>query len=242
MRRPGRPRRRGYHSGMNANPSVPMLTDDEIQRLDELLEAANPEGSMVLEEVDGFFAALACSPEPVPAAEYLPLVTGTDPGGPPPAPELLKLLERHWNAVAGQLYEGESFAPVLSYDEDGRASGNAWAIGFVRGMAMRPDAWNALDDDEEFTDVLDPMMVLVEEVEHDEDETPEPIDDDDRKLILEDMFGAVMDVYAFFREARERALAPAAPLRRTEAKVGRNDPCPCGSGRKYKLCHGSPQA
>ena len=71
-----------------------MLTDTEIQRLDELLEAANPEGSMVLEEVDGFFAALACSPEPVPAAEYLPLVTGTDPAGPPPAPELLKLLKR----------------------------------------------------------------------------------------------------------------------------------------------------
>ena len=23
------------------------------------------------------------------------------------------------------------------------------------------------------------------------------------------------------------------------AKVGRNDPCPCGSGKKYKKCHGS---
>jgi SEC-C motif-containing protein len=29
-----------------------------------------------------------------------------------------------------------------------------------------------------------------------------------------------------------------APARRTEAKVGRNDPCPCGSGKKYKKCHG----
>lgn len=27
-------------------------------------------------------------------------------------------------------------------------------------------------------------------------------------------------------------------LRRATAKVGRNDPCPCGSGRKYKQCHG----
>ena len=33
--------------------------------------------------------------------------------------------------------------------------------------------------------------------------------------------------------------APAAqPFRRFGDKVGRNDPCPCGSGRKYKLCHG----
>ncbi len=28
-------------------------------------------------------------------------------------------------------------------------------------------------------------------------------------------------------------------VRRTEKKVGRNDPCPCGSGKKYKKCHGA---
>jgi preprotein translocase subunit SecA len=27
-------------------------------------------------------------------------------------------------------------------------------------------------------------------------------------------------------------------VRREEPKVGRNDPCPCGSGKKYKKCHG----
>ena len=27
--------------------------------------------------------------------------------------------------------------------------------------------------------------------------------------------------------------------RREAPKVGRNDPCPCGSGKKYKKCHGS---
>jgi preprotein translocase subunit SecA len=30
----------------------------------------------------------------------------------------------------------------------------------------------------------------------------------------------------------------ARPVRRNEPKVGRNDPCPCGSGKKYKKCHG----
>jgi len=28
------------------------------------------------------------------------------------------------------------------------------------------------------------------------------------------------------------------PFKRTERKVGRNEPCPCGSGKKYKQCHG----
>jgi preprotein translocase subunit SecA len=30
----------------------------------------------------------------------------------------------------------------------------------------------------------------------------------------------------------------AEPVRRERPKVGRNDPCPCGSGKKYKKCHG----
>jgi preprotein translocase subunit SecA len=36
--------------------------------------------------------------------------------------------------------------------------------------------------------------------------------------------------------------SPTGPRKRTEAKVGRNDPCPCGSGKKYKKCHGMPGA
>lgn len=32
------------------------------------------------------------------------------------------------------------------------------------------------------------------------------------------------------------------PIRRTEPKTGRNDPCPCGSGKKYKKCHAQAEA
>jgi preprotein translocase subunit SecA len=40
--------------------------------------------------------------------------------------------------------------------------------------------------------------------------------------------------------ARERApqAPPARPFVRPERKVGRNEPCPCGSGKKFKHCHG----
>ena len=36
----------------------------------------------------------------------------------------------------------------------------------------------------------------------------------------------------------DEAAAKAAPFVRTERKIGRNEPCPCGSGKKYKQCHG----
>jgi preprotein translocase subunit SecA len=37
------------------------------------------------------------------------------------------------------------------------------------------------------------------------------------------------------------AAEPAAPFVREERKIGRNEPCPCGSGKKYKHCHGALQ-
>jgi preprotein translocase subunit SecA len=36
----------------------------------------------------------------------------------------------------------------------------------------------------------------------------------------------------------EQVADPVQPFVRSEAKVGRNEPCPCGSGQKYKRCHG----
>ena len=40
----------------------------------------------------------------------------------------------------------------------------------------------------------------------------------------------------------ERKEKPKAEPIRVEKKVGRNEPCPCGSGKKYKQCHGKGQS
>jgi len=40
----------------------------------------------------------------------------------------------------------------------------------------------------------------------------------------------------------QEAAEPQHTYKREHAKVGRNDPCPCGSGKKYKQCHGRRQA
>jgi preprotein translocase subunit SecA len=38
--------------------------------------------------------------------------------------------------------------------------------------------------------------------------------------------------------AAEGQAPPAQPFVRDGRKIGRNEPCPCGSGKKYKQCHG----
>ncbi len=50
------------------------------------------------------------------------------------------------------------------------------------------------------------------------------------------------ELLAELQRAVATATAPApqaAPKRREAAKIGRNDPCPCGSGKKFKKCHGA---
>ena len=50
-------------------------------------------------------------------------------------------------------------------------------------------------------------------------------------------------IYGSFNEYNVTTVQPPSPTdedRLSTAKVGRNDPCPCGSGKKFKKCHGNP--
>jgi len=53
----------------------------------------------------------------------------------------------------------------------------------------------------------------------------------------EDLPVLVLAIYDFWRTMR----IPAETVRRESPKVGRNEPCPCGSGRKFKQCCGDPK-
>jgi yecA family protein len=55
---------------------------------------------------------------------------------------------------------------------------------------------------------------------------------------LETLYDFLMTVHELLEPAREKINKELKTITRSEPKVGRNDPCPCGSGRKYKHCHG----
>jgi preprotein translocase subunit SecA len=50
---------------------------------------------------------------------------------------------------------------------------------------------------------------------------------------------ALVNPQGDFSEEEKVQMAGGKPIVREGVKVGRNDPCPCGSGKKYKQCHGS---
>jgi uncharacterized protein YecA (UPF0149 family) len=62
-----------------------------------------------------------------------------------------------------------------------------------------------------------------------------------REELIVGMAAGVMGTYRHFEAQRLLGTEPlrnAATFRRTTPKIGRNDPCPCGSGNKFKQCCG----
>ena len=68
---------------------------------------------------------------------------------------------------------------------------------------------------------------------------------DQHQAFADSLVGSVRNIHRYWVEQRRMQIAhgeiPGAIGRREPRhalKIGRTDPCPCGSGRKYKRCHG----
>ena len=59
-----------------------------------------------------------------------------------------------------------------------------------------------------------------------------------REMHFEHAAAPALDDYDVSQVDAEEEKTPEQPFVRASEKVGRNDPCPCGSGKKYKQCHG----
>ena len=233
------------------------LADDQLDRLEELLsDPALPE-AMRLDEIQGYLCAALSGPQPIAEEEWLADVLGdetlleTEIGR-----EAAELLRRFATVLEEELAAGEP--PVLLLygkedDENGPSDYVPWCQAYLAGVDAADEDWfeflgetedGEVDEDsgDEISyldERLFPMMVLTGEAEaaateHGEDwpggeERDQIINDCE-----EDLAQAVTDIYRFWQAKRGSGT-----IRREEPKVGRNDPCPCGSGKKFKQCCGA---
>jgi uncharacterized protein len=237
------------------------LTDAEFAELDDLL-AAIPEPLEPLDAVmlDGFIAGVLVQPELIDAERWLPHVF--DAGGhrwgeSEPGPEQLRareLIGRRHAAMNRSLAEFGSFDPlILEPDETAEAEtadGPAldpitravlpWVAGFEFAASIFPGLY-ALDDDAVATALTRLYRFLP--AEGAEEEATAALLAKERPIAsldaaIEELIVCVADLYDLTTRSRYQVET----VRRASPKVGRNDPCPCGSGRKYKVCHGAAAA
>jgi uncharacterized protein len=230
-------------------------TDDpRIDALDQLLEQrAVPFGGLGLEPLDGYLTALVLSPgDTVEPEAWLPRVWGKSPprwenaADEAAARELLMLA---WHTAArrvrfnsdeltadGALFWWLPDDPEAEHGDDVDI-GAAWAGGFLEGMDLRSEAWDewiAKDDWIGEVEAYVEALAIGSYPPEQEGGAPVPLTYQERLEIHAGLPDMLHDLHIH----RIESLTPREPVRRA-ATPERNDPCPCGSGRKFKKCCGS---
>jgi len=122
------------------------------------------------------------------------------------------------------------------------AFAQVWALGFMFAVESWPEEW-AAPRDKDAAKWLDGALQAVVAMTEDDEDAPElsPLSEDgapSTSIARLNAFGeAIWAVY----DLRElwKTLGPRVETIRKDAAPGRNDLCPCGSGKKYKKCHGA---
>ena len=240
---------------MTSPQTVTPLSDEELDRLEQLMDDPALPEAMRLDELQGYLCAALSGPQAIDEDLWLTEVLGSDEARETDAGrEAVVLLTRFCGALEAELADGGPAMLLLYPADDGEDSPSdyvPWCEAYLAGVDAAEEDWfEALgeDDGEEDDEVreeiaylderLFPLMVITGEAEaaareHGEDwpqgEELETVVADCEEELAE----AVGDIYRFW--AAKRGVEP---IRRDQPKVGRNDPCPCGSGKKFKQCCG----
>ncbi len=221
------------------------LSDEEILELHEfLISDATPEEGMDIVAADGLLTSIAVGPEPPPPSLWLKAIWGDDSEprfeSSEQAKRVISLILRRFNMISSMLEEPAEVAPILwQREHEGivHRIADDWCWGFLKGISLGPEAWEPLLDDSENRGMMWPIITLGSDegwelLEADID--PEGAE----QAALDALESSVIAICRYWRNRRrelEAALRQAS-IRPRSLRAGRNDPCPCGSGRKFKRC------
>lgn len=223
------------------------LSNTELDELNDfLISDETLEGCMDISTLDGFLTALIIGPDTIVPSRWLPVLWGETENDEmvwesmDKMEPITSLILRHYNSIAeGFQVDPPDFNPIIyiSGEEEEVAIIDEWCHGFMQAVGLSFDSWKPIIDSDEHRRLITPILL------HGTAEGWEELAEDPQ--------------FSAFSHEEWVAMLPAAvreihqfwiPYRRAEAqiakktsipKTGRNDPCPCGSGKKYKKCCGA---
>jgi len=227
--------------GSPSDSNIGLPIDRKLQDLDEILCSDNvPETAMDASTLEGFLTALVIGPELIPPSQYMPWIWDMYYGkeemvydSMEQMQDTMGLFMELWNDVAQTFSTNPSgFEPAYVRAAEWGAA--EWCEGFLLGSRLFGEAWVTLW-------VENPQLVTALKRLGDDDGIEITKKEGDAEKWMNEVPDAVVSIHAHWLEHRidDAGDFLAMPVRR-EQKVGRNDPCPCGSGKKHKKCCGAP--
>jgi uncharacterized protein len=214
---------------------------DYLDQLDRLL--LDQPDAMLVSQLDGFLTAIVVSPDLVTPGQWIPLIWSGDDGEGEPEFEseadfqaFLNLVMTHYHMILESLSVPGGYAPVLETDtRTDETLWEMWVDGFARAMPLSSAGWARIDADDDAAchAALGGIRALHDFANGDQELTE--ADEDRWDAQAPDLIPIWVEMLHQWRVENDPHRPPI--VRRT--KVGRNDPCPCGSGKKYKKCCGT---
>lgn len=212
------------------------LDEDEEDWLVEFLDREDlPAKAMNLEVLDGYCTGRAMTGA-TDAPNWPTVVLGKRPetlwrmrhGA--DLDRLAAFADRMDRAVRIRFAAGLASEPLFyEPDDDAGHQGQNWCAGCLEGILGRRTLEELKEADEELAELIQPMLHLAGYYD--------PLTQREAEAIADFVPALALAVYRVLQK-RDTSDASPADEPASVPKVGRNAPCPCGSGRKYKYCCG----
>lgn len=223
-------------SGLDTSPLPRPDGDDIVEWLDYYLDHHSSETSIFdVSELDGYFAAIACAPQMIMPSMWLPALWGGEEHSPDwdsleEAGAFNQYVMSFYNIVMADMNDDNYEALYMQgvVNERTYTLVDDWCAGFLRGINL----WGPISpaDTVMLEVALEPIRQF--STERGLGELAE-LNDDEVEQRQQAIEPAVRKLFLHFFERRTQGNQD---LIRATPKAGRNDPCPCGSGKKYKKC------
>lgn len=214
------------------------ITEADLEFIEDLLDKyGNDDSILDISELDGFLIALVSGPETIPPSRWFSALWG----GPGNEPEweseeemqrFMALLFHLMNSSAMTLVEApEEFQALFNLfqkeGEDPVTIAEEWCFGYMRGVDL--GQWPSLPA--ELDTQLQAIALHGREEHFDQLHALTAAEHQQTVTQIEPAARALHHHWL-----QQRAPEPAIAPHRADPKTGRNDPCPCGSGKKFKRC------
>ncbi|MCH7613897.1 MAG: UPF0149 family protein [Candidatus Marinimicrobia bacterium] len=219
------------------------LTEAELKKLKEfLISEKTPKNCMSLDMLDGFLTSIAIGPVTMMPSVWLDEIWGEEDGDEmiwgsfDLTQKITELILRHYNSIVDIFQKKKvNFQPILEIEND-KTDITGWSIGFYEAIYLSQTEWEPLLMHDENYKLLNPVYLFGSERGYELYKSKPELQNVSSEVWEGSLAECVVNIYQFWLPYRKHP-----PLRsRSEVspvpKIGRNDPCLCGSGKKFKKC------
>lgn len=214
---------------------------DYINELDQLL-LYQPDDCMLISQLDGFLTGILVSPDLVTPGVWMKRIWAGEQGEGQPdfcdedgLKRFVDLITHHYNEILTQLSRPGPFEPLFDVDtRTNEVLWEMWTEGFADAMDLAPAGWHRVSDsDDSGCKAAIRGIAKLLAIARGESRLSRTKQNQWMRE-APDLIPIWVDVLHATR--LENDTSRAAPPH--HGKFGRNDPCPCASGQKYKKCCG----